>query len=126
MYIGPLYDVMLKTGTITKDSSSHLASTPRKCLTLWPSEYALLISRRTPEENRIALYASLRAEYPKSAMIRRMPLLFTTGANFESRMDDYLRTSLQKGLDLRSIYVMYQESCRYFAIFASFTRILPR
>lgn len=61
------------------------------------------------EDAKLQLYDELRVKYPRSTLIRRIPLNYATSENFRLRVDNYLRHALHKGapplfVDLRSLY----------------------
>ena len=61
------------------------------------------------EDAKLQLYDDLRVKYPRSTLVRRIPLNYATGDNFRLRVDYYLRHALHKGVpplfvDLRSMY----------------------
>ncbi|XP_064405279.1 N-alpha-acetyltransferase 15, NatA auxiliary subunit-like [Halichondria panicea] len=49
-------------------------------------------------DSRLKLNTQLQEEYPRSHVIRRMPLTFTTGGTFHTLIDAFLRRSLSKGV----------------------------
>lgn len=56
-----------------------------------------------------ALYDELSKEFPRAAAVERIPLTFTSGADFETRLIAYLQKRLRKGIpslfrDLRALY----------------------
>ena len=61
------------------------------------------------EAAKLQMYAELHEKFPRSALVRRIPLNYASGEKFRLLVDKYLRHSLHKGapplfVDLRSLY----------------------
>ncbi|CAE7537482.1 NAA15 [Symbiodinium pilosum] len=50
------------------------------------------------EDEVIQFFDGLKAEYPKSDSMKRLPLFFLTGQRFKRKLDEYLRSRLRKGV----------------------------
>ncbi|CEL91625.1 unnamed protein product [Vitrella brassicaformis CCMP3155] len=58
------------------------------------------VGRLTDEQQErvCGFYDALRQQYPKSDVVRRLPLYFTEGDRFAKRLDEYLRPRIRKGI----------------------------